>query len=148
MPDSRYPGFADETVIPLVEEQLSIDKREVETGRVRVHVRNETRDVRVSEALVRGDVDVERIRIDRRIESVPEVREVGGTIIVPIVEEVIVVEKRLMLREEVHIRRRSRVDTHEESVSLIRQRADVERVDVGSGDASPSSVTTTPAKDL
>ena len=125
-----HPAARDETVIPLVEEVLRIDKREVETGRVRIHVRNEAHDVIINEALVRGDVDIERVRIDRRVDSVPNVRNDGATIIVPIVEEVLVVEKRLMLREEVHIRRRDYVEQHEETISLIRQHADVERADI------------------
>ena len=52
-----------------------------------------------------------------------------------------------MLREEVHIRRRDRVEQHEETVSLIRQQAIVERVDIERGQTgtTPSS---SPSKEV
>ncbi|WP_426167384.1 YsnF/AvaK domain-containing protein [Sandarakinorhabdus sp. DWP1-3-1] len=139
MPTSPPIDRPEPAVIPLVEEELQVDKRAVETGRVRVHVRNDHHDVRVREELVRGNVDIERVTIDRRIDAVPDIQDLGHTIIIPIVEEVLVVEKRLMLREEIHIRRRARVDSHEETVTLTRQRAVVERVDSGTKPVSPNS---------
>jgi stress response protein YsnF len=47
--------------------------------------------------------------------------------IVPIFEEVMVVEKQLLLKEELHIRKRSEVNTVEAPVTLKRQWADVDR---------------------
>lgn len=126
-------------MIPLVEEQLRVEKREVETGRVLVHVRNDLHEVRTAEELVRGNVDIERVRIDRPVDSVPAIRDVGDTIIIPVVEEVLVVEKRLMLREEIHVRRRASVDLHEETVTLTRQQAVVERVEPAVTPKTPRS---------
>jgi stress response protein YsnF len=40
---------------------------------------------------------------------------------------VLIVEKRLMLVEEIHIRRRSTVEQHETSITLRSERARVER---------------------
>lgn len=122
----------DDLVIPLVEEQLSVGTRRVETGRVRVDIRNELIDERVAAELVRGSVDIERVRVDRAVDRVPAVRDEGDTLIIPVVEEVIVVEKRLILREEIHIRRRAETHAHDETVQRIRQHADVERLP-GSG---------------
>ena len=56
--------------------------------------------------LFREDCDVERVPIKRMIDQPAEVRQEGDTLIIPLMEEVLVVEKRLMLREELHIRRR------------------------------------------
>jgi hypothetical protein len=62
------------------------------------------------EILYTDVVDVTRVPVNRLVDAHPEVREEGGTIVVPVVEEVIVIEKRLMLKEEVRItRRRSEV---------------------------------------
>ena len=133
----RPPVVSEAAVIPLLQEELRVEKREVETGRVRVHVKNDFHDVRIAEELVRSDVDVTRVRIDRRVDSVPDIQDVGDTIIIPVVEEVLVVEKRLMLREEIHIRRRATVDQHEETVTLTRQRAVVERVDPAPSHPAP-----------
>lgn len=56
--------------------------------------------------LFREDCDVERIPIKRIIDEPAEIRHEGDTLIVPLMEEVLVVEKKLMLREELHIKRR------------------------------------------
>ena len=56
-------------------------------------------------------------------------RTEGDITIVPVVEEVLVVEKRLMLKEELHIRTRTETTTIEQPVTLRRQRATVDRLD-------------------
>lgn len=43
----------------------------------------------------------------------PEIRTEGDVTIVPVLEEVLVVEKRLVLKEELHIRRRVAAETVE-----------------------------------
>lgn len=62
------------------------------------------------EPLFAEDVDVQRVAINQVVESVPDTRIEGDTTIIPVVEEILVVEKRLVLREEVRItKRRNRV---------------------------------------
>ena len=63
------------------------------------------------------------------MESAPQIRTEGDVTIVPVLEEVLVVEKRLVLKEELHIRRRIITETVEVPVTLHKQRAIVERVD-------------------
>ena len=120
-----------EAVIPVVEETARIEKRAVETGRVRVSTHTDTVEQVLRETL-RGDaVGVTRIPINRTItegEPAPQVRDEGGVTIIPVLEEVLVVEKRLVLKEEVHIRRTTSGEDVEVPVTLRRQRAVVERV--------------------
>jgi uncharacterized protein (TIGR02271 family) len=113
--------------IPLVEERLSVAKRQVESGRVRVHVTVEEREETVTEELLRDDLHIERVPRNVRLNEIPKVRMEGNTTIVPVVEEVLVVEKALVLVEEIHICRRSVSETAEIPVSLRVERADVER---------------------
>ncbi|MDB5301088.1 MAG: hypothetical protein JWO87_2751, partial [Phycisphaerales bacterium] len=62
------------------------------------------------------------------VEVVPEVRREGDTLIVPLVEEVLVVEKRLVLREEVRVTTR-RSQTHQpQRVTLRSEEAEIERI--------------------
>jgi uncharacterized protein (TIGR02271 family) len=124
--------------LPLYEEHLNVEKRTVETGRVRVKTLVDETQVWVREDLEREEVDVTRVPIDREVEAAPEVRFDGDIIVVPVVEEVIVVERRLVLKEELHIRRRTVVDHVEEPVTLRRTRAEVERIDLDDP-ASPSN---------
>ncbi|MFL6734907.1 MAG: DUF2382 domain-containing protein, partial [Sphingomicrobium sp.] len=97
----------DVTAVPLMEERLSIAKELVECERVRVRVTVEERHETITEQLLRDDLEIERIPQNIRLTEAPSVRFEGDTTIVPIVKEVVVVEKALMLVEEVHIRRRS-----------------------------------------
>jgi uncharacterized protein (TIGR02271 family) len=118
-----------EEVIPLVEETMSIGKREVVTGHVRVRTVTDTVEELAHADVQREIVEVTRVPIDRMVETAPEIRTEGDVTILPVVEEVLVVEKRLVLKEEVHIRRRVTTETAEVPVTLRKQRVEVERID-------------------
>ena len=122
-------GLVNEEVaaIPLVEERLSVSKRQVENGRVRVHVTIDEREETIAEELIRDDLQIERVPRNQRLEEVPHVRLEGNTTIIPVVEEVLVVEKALVLVEEIHICRRSVAEPVEIPVTLRSEQARVER---------------------
>ena len=127
------PGATAQEVaaIPLVEERLSIAKRQVESGKVRVRVTVEEHQETVTEQLMRDDLQIERVPRNVRLTEVPHVRLEGNLTIVPVVEEVLVVEKVLMLVEEIHICRRSVPEAAQIPVTLRSERAEVERVPAG-----------------
>ena len=113
----------------MVEETARIDKREVQTGRVKVHTLVETSEQMVREALSSQNVKVTRVPVDQPVTTVPVIRTENGITIVPVLEEILVVEKRLILREELHIKQEVSHETVEVPVSLRKQRAVVERAD-------------------
>jgi len=115
-------------VIPLVEEELRIDKRSVVTGKVRVRTVVDTVEEMARATLEGRQVEVVRVPIDREIDVAPAVRTEGDVVIVPVVEEVLVVEKRLVLKEELRLQPRKTQETVEVPVTLRKQRAVVERV--------------------
>jgi uncharacterized protein (TIGR02271 family) len=117
------------TTLSLVEEQASVAKREVVTGRVRVRTVTDTKQEVVQEELHGEDIEVRRVPIDCYVEDgAPQIRTEGAVTIVPIVEEVLVVEKRLLIKEEVHIHRRATTETAEVPVMVRKQRAVIERL--------------------
>lgn len=121
----------DTVLIPVVEETARIEKRAVETGRVRVGTHTDTVEQVLRETLRSDTVDVTRVPVNRTLsdgEAAPQIRDEGGVTIFPVLEEVLVVEKRLVLREEVHIRRTTSGEDVEVPVTLRHQRAVVERV--------------------
>ena len=65
--------------------------------------------------------------VDREVEAAPEIRTDGDVTIIPVVEERIIVAKQLVLKEEIHIRRRRSVETVQIPVSLRRQQGVVTR---------------------
>src|SRR5215212_348022 len=93
----------DRQVIPIVEETVRVDKREVVSGKVRVRTEVESVDQVVRETLTGETVEVTRVPIDRRVEHVPDIRTENDVTILPVVEEKLVVEKQLFLKEELHI---------------------------------------------
>ncbi|WP_449409991.1 YsnF/AvaK domain-containing protein [Methylobacterium komagatae] len=121
----------DTETIQVVAETARIDKRVVEAGRVRVQTRTETTEEVLRETLRSDAVEVTRVPIDRVIaegEVAPVTRTENGVTIIPVLEEVLVVEKRLVLKEEVHIRQTTSGEAVEVPVTLRRQHAVVERV--------------------
>ncbi len=120
-------------VIPVIEEQVRIGRRVVETGKVRIHKRVTERVEEVSAPVLREEVQVERIAIDRYVDGPIESRMEGDTLVVPVLEEVLVLEKRLVLREEIRITKSFvTTDSPPEQVTLRREEVEVERVPAGS----------------
>lgn len=127
--------------IPLAEERLIVRKEEVETGRVRVRTLVDEAETIVREQLTHAEVEVERVPMDRQVEAVPPVREEDGVTIIPVVREVLIVQKQLILTEEVRLRRVTRTEDHAEPVLLRTQRAEIEREEASGGsihDKSPA----------
>lgn len=114
-------------VVPLHTEEITVGTRTVERGRVRVHKRvtDETRTVEAP--LVRERAVVERVPVGRFVDRPPEVRQVGDRLVVPAVEEVLVVEKRWLLREEVHVRLERTEHTERRDVRVRREHVEIER---------------------
>lgn len=120
--------LSDTEVIPIAEEKLRLDKREVTTGKVRVRTSVDVETELVKATLEGETIEVTRVPIDRIVEHAPEVRTENDVTIIPILEEVLVVEKRLVLKEELHLHRRRTIEDVETPVELRKQRAIVERV--------------------
>lgn len=118
---------SDTVVIPIIAEEASFQKHTVDTGGVRVHTTVHERVETVNEPLMYEEVTVERITVNRRLEGeAPVVRQEGDTLIIPILEEVLVVEKRLVLKEELHVRRIQKTVTQPRQVTLRHEEAEVE----------------------
>lgn len=121
--------LSEEIVIPVVAEELSIERRRVKRGTVRVHKRVAAREEVVDEPTIREEIHVEHVPVNALIEGEPpQPRTEGDVFIIPVIEEVLVVERRLLVREEVRIsRRRTRV-SNPQRVTLRREYIEVERI--------------------
>jgi uncharacterized protein (TIGR02271 family) len=114
--------------IAVIEEQIQVDKKVVETGVVTIVKRvHEDRQI-VDLPVTREEITVERIAINQYVETAPSVRYEGDTMIVPVLQEVLV--KRLLLVEEVHVIKH-RVQTNEsQEVTLRKEEIVVDRTPV------------------
>lgn len=120
----------DVLVIPVFVEELDVRKRTVETGRVRVTKTVHERQELVDEPLIEERVVVERVPVGRIVDAEPAVRREGDILVVPVLEEVLVVEKRLLLKEEIRITRTRVEARHPQQVTLRSEEAAVERLPI------------------
>ena len=126
-------GVAEESVLPIVAEELHVTKQATEAGRVAVHIFPQVRDEVVDVSLGEEHVDVERVQVNEFISGPVSVRQEGDVTVVPVIEEVLVVEKRTMLREEIRLTRRRETTRVRQVVPLRSEQARVLRADAPKG---------------
>lgn len=120
-------SLIESVVIPVIDEQIHIDKRTVETGQVRIVKTVQESEETIDVSLEQEAFDVERVPVNQPVATAPAVRYEGDTIIYPVLQEVVVVEKRLMLVEEVRVTKRRTTTTDQQRVVLRRETVTVER---------------------
>ena len=123
----------DITVIPVIEEQLLVEKQVVETGLLRVSKTVLEEEETVDIPLMSETFDVERVAVNQYVDTPPAVRYDGDTTVIPVLKEVLVTEKRLLLVEEVHITKRQTTTNDMQRVILRREEVTVQRVDTEEG---------------
>ena len=103
----RVSTSTEKIIVPVMEERITIDKKEAETARVTITKKINSEEQIVDIPVVEEEVDVQRIPFNQYIETTPPaIRYEGEKTIIPILKEVLVVEKKLVLVEEVHITRK------------------------------------------
>jgi len=116
-------------VIPVVAEELQVGRQVVETGRVRVtkvvHEDQET----VDQPTVTEEVVVERVPVNQFVEAAPAPRQEGETLVLPVLEEVVVVQRKLLLKEEVRVTKRRTESRQPQTVSVRREEVKIERIE-------------------
>ena len=124
--------------LSLIEESLQVQKAVVDRGGVRVTKRVESTEQLVNELLRSEHVAIERRHINTAIagDVAPSVRQEGDTLIVPVVEEVLITVKRLVLVEEVRITLTQQSHRKPQSFTLRKEHIEIERLDAEDSSAS------------
>lgn len=102
---AETPDKVDNVSIPVIEEHLNIDKKTVETGRYKIKKTVSQEEYSEDIPTIHEKVDIQRVQVNKYIDTMPDVRYEGDTTIIPVIKEVVVVEKKLMLVEEIHVTR-------------------------------------------
>lgn len=113
--------------LAVAEEQLEVGKRKVETGRVHITKRVVQRQETVDVPLMREEVEIRRVPVNRPVDAPVPVRQEGDVTIVSVLEEVLVVSKQLVLKEELHISRRQSEAHEPQEVTLLSEQVEVTR---------------------
>lgn len=116
--------------VPLATETACVTKRFRTAGRVRVKTSVVTQERTLTEELRGEEIEIERVPRNVPVETIPEVRVENGVTIIPLVAEQLVVEKRLVLVEELYLHRVETKETVEVPVELRTERAEIERIEV------------------
>lgn len=126
-------------VLPVVQEELQVGLQKTETGRVRITKSVQERDVLVQQASMHEEIEVERVSVNRFIAEPASIRYEGDTMIIPVMEEVAVIETRLRLKEELRVTKRQIRTPRSQSVRLRTEEGHVERVPSQSEPPGPST---------
>jgi uncharacterized protein (TIGR02271 family) len=109
---------ATEQRVPLVQEHARVEKRAVETGLVTINVSVDEHMECINEELLQEEVAIERVPVNREVSEVPATRREGDVLIIPVVAQRLVVEKRWVLIEELHVRKHRHLQAAEIPVTL------------------------------
>lgn len=121
---ARRRGAAEgEARLILSEEEFSVAKREVQAGEVVIVKRVETEHVRETVPLRRQEVTMERRPAPEGMGM--ETRTVGDEMLIPIVEEELVITKRLVVREVMAVKKREFTEEETVEADLRRERIEV-----------------------
>ena len=123
-------------MLPVIAETLHVEKRRVESGGVRVQkIVREHQEV-VEEPILRESVEVERVAMNQFVPegTSVEIRQEGDVLVIPVLEEVIVLQKRLMLKEEIRITKRSQQIIEPQAVTLRREEIVIEQLGEQAGE--------------
>lgn len=118
--------------IPVRQETIEVSKKAVDKGTgVRIKKTIEERNEDVTMQLSHDEIEVEHIPIRKIIPAneLPAARQEGDVYIVPVFKEVLVVEKKICLEEEVHIKRIRKQRAETESIPLKSEGVTIERFD-------------------
>ncbi len=115
--------------IPVVIEKARIEKRAVETTRAVIRKTVSETDEVLDAVLAQQEVEIERVPVGLAVAEAPVARWEGDTYVWPILEEQLVVEKRLVLKEELRIRTKTRHEPIQQTVRLRAEHVTVGQVD-------------------
>lgn len=116
-------------ILRAAKEELVVGKRTVERARVRVSKKVRSREELVEQPLEYDKVEIDRVPINRVVDGPLKPRYDGDVLVIPVVEEVVIVRKQLMLKEELRIRKRTVRTVHKERVALRAEEVNVERLE-------------------
>lgn len=131
---SRNRAVGEQVIVPVAEEQVRIGKRLRKFGVTRIRKKVHELIEVIDEPLQQDDIQVERVAVNHFIDAPVPVRQEGDTTIVPVFEEILVVQKRLMLKEELHIKKQTKTVRKSQDVNVHKEHVVIEHDNVKTED--------------
>jgi uncharacterized protein (TIGR02271 family) len=129
--DKRVLNTNEEIIIPVLAEELHIEKELFESGKVRIVKKINEEKSTVEVSLNHDEVNVERKLINEYVDAdTPDVRYEGDTMIVSVLKEVVVVQKKIILVEELRITKIQQQEIYKEDITLKTEHVSIECEDL------------------
>jgi uncharacterized protein (TIGR02271 family) len=122
-----FQDFTDEILIPVVKEEPVIKKRKVDRTRIKIKKSVTEEPKSVQENLASENYDIKRMPLGEIRETPAEVRIEGDVTIIPVQEEILVTQKKILVREEIHIRKFKSEKTENVTVNLKKEEVTIDR---------------------
>lgn len=127
------PGTTDEiaagedVVVPVIEERLVAETPWKAAGTVHLRLRTEEAAQTVGAEIAREDLEIAEVEIGRVLAAgeSPAPRQEGDTLVIPVVEERLVVAKERVLAREVRMTKRTATEHREVTDTVRRQRVEI-----------------------
>jgi uncharacterized protein (TIGR02271 family) len=132
------PAERDEIRIPLMREEIGIEKVARESGHVRIHKTVHTEEKHFSVPVTREEVIIEHVAVGRDAALGADASFSEDTVDVPLYEEEVRVSKRSILDEEVVVRTVARSVEREGSALLRHEEAEVEDTRKSASGSTPA----------
>lgn len=125
--DSHEHSDTVSKTIPVIEEQWEVNKR-VSTRKVSLKKEIHEEEVPINVPEMHEHINIERKEVNQEVDSAPPaIRYEGDTMIIPVLREEIIVQKRLILVEEIHVTKHHEQKSRPQKVKLRREEIVVER---------------------
>jgi uncharacterized protein (TIGR02271 family) len=123
-------------VIPVIHEHAVVHREVVETGKVHIRKTVSSEDVRINLPITNESYDIEHVKVESQMLDTPPppVRYEGDVMIIPVLEEITVVQKKYKVVEELRITRRVTETPMVQEITLRKEHIQVERLADDAGD--------------
>lgn len=135
--DSNSEGMR--ATLPVIQEQLHAGTHEIDTGGVRIDKHVDTHQEEREFELADEELAVERVTVNSVVpaDDPPRMREEGATLVIPVLEERLVVSKQLVLKEELRVTRMRTQRTETVAETLRSEQVDAVRLTPRGGGEAP-----------
>lgn len=129
--EGEESGKSPEVIVPVIEELVTVNKKVVETARVTLSKKVNESTESFEIPLKQEEIVIKRVPKNEWVDAMPPAtRQEGEVMIIPVLKEVAVIEKRMMLVEEIHISKLETEKTETQEVLVRKEEVDVRRTEL------------------
>ena len=117
--------------VPIIEEYVTVGKKEIETARVTLSKTVNESIQSFEIPLQKEEIVIKRVPKNELVDTMPAAsRYEGDVMIIPVLKEVAVIEKRVMLVEEIHVTKLKTEKTETQEVAVRKEEVNIKRTEL------------------